>query len=582
LTYKKGSKVMANSLYITTSEADSGQSHVTLGILNLVLKKFKRVGFFRPFVSVKADREKEHIIGSLLTHFKSELGYEDTYGMTKEEAADLLICGRYDELMEKIIKKYMAVREKCDFVIVEGTSYRDITSSFELDLNADIAKNLGTPILIVLNAFARSSREITQSYVMANNFYSSKGNHVIGTVINRVNLEVKDELTKKYADVLTIKDRLFEVIPYSTGVDRGSALITKTFRESVDTDLLWKGIEDAPSGGITYKMFEYDVLKRALKNKQHIVLPEGEDDRVLQAAEVLKNKDIVDVTILGDQTHIDKRVSELGLNLDGIPIVDPKTFSKMDDYANKLFELRKHKGLTIEKAKELLQDVSYLGTMMLYMGDVDGMVSGAAHTTGETIRPALQIIKTRPGCSVVSSVFFMCLEGRITLFGDCAVNPNPTPSQLAEIAISSAETAKAFDIDPRVAFLSYSSGSSGVGADVELVREATGIAKELRPDLKIEGPIQYDAAVDMNVAKKKLPDSEVAGKATVFVFPDLNTGNNTYKAVQRESGAEAIGPILQGLNKAMNDLSRGCSVLDIVNTTILTSIQAHSLKEAKK
>jgi phosphate acetyltransferase len=250
---------------------------------------------------------------------------------------------------------------------------------------------------------------------------------------------------------------------------------------------------------------------------------------------------------------------------------------EFEDYVDTLYELRKKKLLNREAAFDLMSDVSYFGTMMVYKGDADGMVSGAIHTTQHTIRPALQFVKTRPGVSVVSSVFFMCLEDRVSVFGDCAINPNPTAAELAEIAISSAESSIAFGIEPRVAMLSYSSGTSGQGEDVNRVREATEIVKQKRPDIKIEGPIQYDAAVDIEVGKSKLPNSEVAGQATVLIFPDLNTGNNTYKAVQRETGAVAIGPMLQGLNKPVNDLSRGCTVDDVFNTVIITAIQAQGL-----
>jgi phosphate acetyltransferase len=256
-----------------------------------------------------------------------------------------------------------------------------------------------------------------------------------------------------------------------------------------------------------------------------------------------------------------------------VRIIDPAEDPNYNDYVNTLYELRKTKNVNMEMARDLMTDVSYFGTMMVYKGHADGMVSGAVHTTQHTIRPALQFIKTKPGISVVSSIFFMCLPDRVCIFGDCAVNPNPTAEQLAEIAISSAESSLRFGIEPRVAMLSYSSGTSGEGVDVEKVRLATEIVKAKRPDLKIEGPIQYDAAVDPAVGSSKLPGSEVAGKASVLIFPDLNTGNNTYKAVQRETGALAIGPMLQGLNKPVNDLSRGCTVDDIFNTVIITAIQ---------
>jgi phosphate acetyltransferase len=306
------------------------------------------------------------------------------------------------------------------------------------------------------------------------------------------------------------------------------------------------------------------------------VLPEGDDDRILQAADLLVKQNVVDLTILGVKENIEAAAKRLSINLDfeKIKIINPATSDKLEGYAQTLCELRKSKGLSLEMSRDLMHDVSYFGTMMVFKGEADGMVSGAAHTTQHTIRPALQFVKTKPGIATVSSVFFMCLPNRVSVFGDCAVNPNPTSEQLADIAISSAETSKMFGIEPKVAMLSYSSGTSGEGEDVEKVRKATEIVRQKRPDLKVEGPIQYDAAVDPSVGKKKMPNSEVAGQASVLIFPDLNTGNNTYKAVQRETGALAIGPMLQGLNKPVNDLSRGCTVDDIFNTVVITSIQA--------
>lgn len=331
--------------------------------------------------------------------------------------------------------------------------------------------------------------------------------------------------------------------------------------------------------GITPRMFQYNLLKRAKKVKKHIVLPEGLDSRILLASEQLLAQDIVDLTILGSKTEIEKKCNELGLTL--VPkkatIIKPIESELYEQFAQSFYEMRKHKNVNLEMARDLMTDVSYFGTMMVHHNLADGMVSGAVHTTQHTIKPALQFIKTKPNTSIVSSIFFMCLEDRVSVFGDCAINPNPTAAELAEIAISSADSSLAFGIEPKVAMLSYSSGTSGQGQDVDKVREATEIVKKLRPELKIEGPIQYDAAVDMKVGKSKLPNSEVAGQASVLIFPDLNTGNNTYKAVQRETGALAIGPMLQGLNKPVNDLSRGCTTEDIFNTVIITAIQAQGL-----
>ncbi len=321
-------------------------------------------------------------------------------------------------------------------------------------------------------------------------------------------------------------------------------------------------------------LFEYELIQRAKAARRHIVLPEGFDERVLRAAEILRLRDVAEITLLGDEERIQKKIAQLGLKLEEIPVIDPQRSHWRQAFADSYYELRRHKGISAEMAHDLMSDVSYFGTMMVHHGYADGMVSGAAHTTQHTIRPAFEIIRAREGFSLVSSVFFMCLEDRVLVYGDCAINPNPNSEQLAEIAITSAMTAESFGIEARTAMLSYSTGTSGKGADVESVREAVAIARARRPDLKLEGPIQYDAAIDAGVARSKMPGSDVAGQATVFIFPDLNTGNNTYKAVQRSANAVAIGPVIQGLNKPVNDLSRGCTVTDIVNTVAITAIQA--------
>jgi len=350
-----------------------------------------------------------------------------------------------------------------------------------------------------------------------------------------------------------------------------------TFDKHVNAEGLTNKLTSYNSVKLTPSMFQYNLLQRARAHKKHIVLPEGDDERIIRAAARLQVLNIVDLTLLGDRATIQLKCDQIGsqLDLNDISILNPSNSIHNDTFVNTLVEARKHKGMTEATAVDLVHDVSYYGTLMIMNGLADGMVSGAVHTTMHTIKPSLQLIKTKHGVSVVSSVFFMCLSDRVSVMGDCAVNPNPNAEQLAEIAISSALSAEAFGIEAKVAMLSYSSGSSGKGEEVEKVRKATEIVKNLHPELKIEGPIQYDAAVDMSVAKTKMPDSDVAGQATVLIFPDLNTGNNTYKAIQRETGALAIGPMLQGLNKPVNDLSRGCTVEDIFNTVLLTAIQAH-------
>ncbi|MFH1038354.1 MAG: phosphate acetyltransferase [PVC group bacterium] len=352
------------------------------------------------------------------------------------------------------------------------------------------------------------------------------------------------------------------------------------FEDNIDEKQLAGQIFDAGPNAVSPKMFEYGLIEQAQAMKQRIVLPEGEEERILLASEYLLSRKVAEIILLGNRDAITAMIMRLGLKMDGTLIINPIESPLFDDYARTFYELRKHKDVTQDVARDTMSDHTYFGTMMVYKGDADGMVSGAIHTTGNTIRPALQFIKTRPGVSIVSSVFFMCLQGRVLVYGDCAINSDPDADQLAEIALSSARTAKTFGIEPRVAMLSYSSGKSGMGRDVEKVRRATEIAREMAkkmmPGLRIEGPIQYDAAVDPTVARIKMPGSEVAGNATVFIFPDLDTGNITYKAVQRSAGVIAIGPVLQGLKKPVNDLSRGCTIPDIINTVAITAIQAHA------
>jgi len=343
----------------------------------------------------------------------------------------------------------------------------------------------------------------------------------------------------------------------------------------VDTDALLDRLQVQIPDVVTPQMFEYRLLEQARADRRHIVLPEGDDDRILHAAGRLVRRDVARLTILGDVDAVASRAEELGIDLGDTAILDPENSKYAERFAKKYAKLRAHKGITLEQARERMRDISYFGTMMVLEGLADGMVSGAAHTTAHTIRPSLEVIKTKPGVNTVSSVFFMCLADHVLAFADCAVVPDPSSEQLVDIAVSSAETAEQFGIDPRVALLSYSTGTSGTGEEVEKVRAASEVTKE-RLDYPVEGPIQFDAAVDATVAAKKMPDSEVAGNATVLIFPDLNTGNNTYKAVQRTAGAVAVGPVLQGLNKPINDLSRGALVEDIVNTVAITAIQAQA------
>lgn len=352
------------------------------------------------------------------------------------------------------------------------------------------------------------------------------------------------------------------------------------FERCVDTDDLARRLRVSRSERVTPLMFEYDLIDRARARRRHLVLPEGAEERILRATEILLRRGVADITLLGRPDDVARRTRELGIDITGAQVVDPVASEWRDEFAATYAELRAHRGMTPDLAHDIVAQPNYFGTLMVQTGHADGMVSGATHTTAATIRPAFEIIRNVPGVSVASSVFFMLLADRVLVYGDCAVNPDPDAAQLADIAISSADTAARFGIEPRVAMLSYSTGSSGAGADVEKVAAATKLVRERRPDLLVEGPIQYDAAIDPAVAATKLPGSDVAGRATVFIFPDLNTGNNTYKAVQRSAGAVAVGPVMQGLRRPVNDLSRGATVPDIVNTVAITAIQAAATEES--
>jgi len=698
---------MSKAVYIATMENGSGKSIVTLGLMRMLLGKVAKVGYFKPIISDLNEGERDNHIHTALTHFNLDISYEQSYSFTKSEVLNLINEDKIDLVFDSIIEKYKAIEENYDFVLVEGTDFSGEGTATELDINKEIAKNLGIPVIIIESGRGKTMKEFVNNLLSAYHLFEERDVKVLAVIANKVKLKnlewvqnelyrelpknvivnaipridllsnptmneviheldaevlfgQGDELSNQVAHYLVgamqlhhylprLKENTLVITPgdrsdlimgalqanisfnypmiagivltgglkpekpilelveglsrkipilsvqedtYSIAKAVGKinskvcaqnqqkiSLSIRTFDKYVPEYELSNSLITFEPKGITPRMFQYDLLKRAQKNRKHIVLPEGNDDRILEAATKLINQDIVDITILGDIEKIKKRVNNLGLRLDfeKVQIINPVASSNFEDYANTLYELRKHKKMNLAMAKDKMEDVSYFGTMMVYKGHADGMVSGAAHTTQHTILPALQFIKTKPDVSVVSSIFFMCLEDRVSVFGDCAINPNPTAEQLAEIAISSADSTKAFNIEPKVAMLSYSSGTSGIGADVDRVRKATEIVKKLRPDIKIEGPIQYDAAVDPLVGKSKLPNSEVAGQASVLIFPDLNTGNNTYKAVQRETGALAIGPMLQGLNKPVNDLSRGCTVEDIFNTVIITAIQAEGL-----
>ncbi|MBO0592720.1 phosphate acetyltransferase [Cellulophaga sp. E16_2] len=697
---------MSKAIYIATTEPNSGKSIVSLGLMQILLGKTAKVGYFRPIVDDFKNDQIDNHIHTVLSHFEVDMKPEEAYAYTRSKVLQLKNQDKDDEIISHIIHKFKAIEDRFDFVLVEGTDFSGEGAIIEWDINVLVAKNLGIPAVIITSGAGKTLEELVGNLYMGFDSFREKGVEVLLTVANKVqpeNLELvvaalkkklpekvligaipanptlgnptvkeiasqldakvlfgadylnnqangfsvgamqlRNYLThlKKDSLVITPGDRadiilgalqanistnypnlsgivltgglipedsiikliegLSDIIPIIS-VNQGTFAVTnkigaikpkiyadntekittsiQEFEKHIPVNDLAERLITFKAEGITPRMFQYNLLKRAKSAKKHIVLPEGTDERILIAAKKLLEVEAVTLTLLGDKAQIAAKMEELALVFDPneITIIDPKTSPNFLDYATTLYELRKHKNVNLAMAKDLMEDVSYFGTMMVHKGHADGMVSGAVHTTQHTILPALQFIKTKPGVSLVSSVFFMCLPNRVTIFGDCAINPNPTAEQLSEIAISSAATSAAFGIEPKVAMLSYSSGASGTGEDVDRVRKATALIRTKRPDLKVEGPIQYDAAVDSKVGKSKLPDSEVAGQASVFIFPDLNTGNNTYKAVQRETGALAIGPMLQGLNKPVNDLSRGCTVEDIFNTVIITAIQAEGL-----
>ena len=408
------------------------------------------------------------------------------------------------------------------------------------------------------------------------------GGYQLPDSIRRLAEGVEQDLPIALTDLgtFTTAERLMRVRgPITKDSSRKIETAHRAFAEQVDQAALLAAIDVSASDVRTPLMFEYQLMERARADRQRIVLPESEDDRILEAAAILLRRGVADLILLGEETKVRAQASALGLDLDEATIVSPLETELVEKFAAAYAEARAHKGMTLERARDIVTDISYFGTMMVHLGLADGMVSGAVNTTAHTIRPALEFVKTKPGVSTVSSVFLMCLADRVLVYGDCAVIPEPTTEQLADIAMSSADTAQQFGIDPRVAMLSYSTGTSGSGAEVEKVRAATALVAERAPHLLLEGPIQYDAAVDPDVARTKLPNSVVAGRATVFIFPDLNTGNNTYKAVQRSAHAIAIGPVLQGLRKPVNDLSRGALVSDIVNTVAITAVQAQAINQ---
>jgi len=699
---------MAKNIYLASTGPKSGKSIICLGLINAFRGMVTNVGYFKPIgqkYRANEIHDKESIMIKEIYGIEDELKYINPVSI--KELNHYITSNDQETFFHKVQESYERVEKDKDIVIIDGTDYVGMKSSFEFDINADIANNLNAGVILIEDGYGKSIDEIYSGVLTGKDSFDEQSCDFLGVIVNKIeperHSEVDQGLREKVeklkidylgtvpCDSILPKPRLYDIArslgaEILFGQDHLSNIAAETIIASMGFENALRYIHDgsliitggdrneillgcitsliSPSypnisgivltGGLTpnnnimelietlsdlplpifsvkdntieavnkinslaihvssndfqkidiakslvhqhvdYEkindklklekirkktpdIFKYEILERACSEKKRIVLPEGEDDRTLKAAVWAEERKIADITLLGDKDLIMKKAVALGLKLDsGVDIINPGESQKFEDYVNTYYELRKHKHYTMDNAQDRMQDTIYYGTMMIYKGEADGLVSGAVNTTQHTIRPAFEIIKTKPDINNASSIFLMCLKDRVLVYGDCAIIPIPTAEQLSDIAITSADTAKDFGIDPYIAMLSYSTGKSGKGPEVDKVREATEIARQKRPDLLIEGPIQYDAAIDPDVARIKLPDSKVAGKATVFIFPDLNTGNNTYKAVQRSSGAIAIGPIIQGLKKPVNDLSRGCLVEDIVYTIAITAIQAQA------
>ncbi|HCQ63853.1 MAG TPA: phosphate acetyltransferase [Rhodobacteraceae bacterium] len=695
---------MPKSVYIASTGRDSGKSIIVFGMMEYLLGRSHRIGYFKPIATDSTTgRDTMSLVAD---HWNQAMEGRVVSAFTQEEAEEIQARDGLQTLHKGILQAYSELEKDCDFVLCSGTNFSRSTSAFEFEFNIDVAKNLGASLLPVISGHDISAKKVIERLRSLLELVDDSHTPVLSAVVNRVPAEAigetraalteafggkppvfvvpdepslsrptmrdiadvagvtrfavtQDTLVREVCDIkvaamgvpnflgyitegelvitpgdradivtacllahrspnypdiagvvltggllpeepvvklmtgsgrsplpfLSIEDDTFAAVQkiekkrgwLSPKEPKKLATAMKLFQSSVDVDVM--GLEFAPlkDGPVTPLMFEQKLLMRAAADRKKIVLPEGEDHRILRATSALKARGVAEIVLLGNEDTVRRRAIDDGLALDGIEVIDPATSPHLNRFIDEYLELRKHKGVTYPVAKDRMIDPSYFGTMMVHLGEADGMVSGAVSTTAHTIRPSFEFVKTKPGISLVSSVFLMCLEDRVLVYGDCAVNPKPTAAELADIAISAAGTSAMFGIEPRIAMLSYSSGTSGTGDAVDRVREATMIVREKRPDLLVEGPIQYDAASEMSVARSKMPGSAVAGRATVFIFPDLNAGNNAYKAVQRTAHAVAIGPVLQGLNKPVNDLSRGCTVPDIVNTVAITAIQAQEL-----
>ena len=543
---------MSLIVYVAPAGRNAGLTAQTLGLAKALTTAGHRVGYLKPVVLTgESTAPQQQALGEALAPL-----------MTQAEVEQLLVEDELSTLQETLVARADELADHVDVVLIEGV-HVDSDGRLPIALNGLLAQSVGARLVLALDGGHDSASDIAARLTLSRSLLARQCPYLIGVMVTS-DLVVPTTLASVLGDRLPII---------------GSTLSTASVND-IAAALSLAPIEAALSFPrevpLTPSMFRQRLLKKAQSSRQRIVLPEGDEPRTLHAAVHCAERGIATCVLLGERSAIDAALVQEGLTLpaEGIEIVDPNDIRER--YVPPLVELRSHKGMTPEKARHMLEDTVVLGTMMLAEDDVDGLVSGAVHTTASTVRPALQLIKTAEGSSTVSSVFFMLLPDQVMVFGDCAITPDPTAEQLAEIALQSAASAESFGLAPRVALVSYSTGTSGSGPSVDKVRQAVTVAHEKSPNVVLDGPLQYDAATVPGVGRQKAPDSAVAGRANVIVFPDLNTGNTTYKAVQRSAHVLAVGPMLQGLRKPVNDLSRGALIEDIVYTIALTAVQAQA------
>lgn len=551
------------TLFIAPTGDIKSLSSISLALVEALRAAGVKVGFVRP---IGEDNNRSEVL------YRELFNDETPSPILEADVNQAIRNNQYDELLEDIVGRVTEASKGHDVVVVEGLTYQS-DRPYTHDLNADIARTLCAGVVFAGNSLANTPEEVAAHFDLNAYIYSEAHIWLAGYIINHVKDPKAIAKTVNYCqtDFCKSLDVLGAIPENDTITDDLSAI--NFIAENLEVTQLVAQLKLPSQNRMPPSAFRYKLIQSAQIADRRVVLPEGDEPRTLRAASICAERGIARCVLLGDPAKIRAVASENNIIIPehGIEIIDPTSIA--EKYVAGFVERRKHKGATEETAREALKDTVVVGTMMLAEGDVDGLVSGAVHTTADTIRPAFQLIGTDKNSKLVSSVFFMLMKDQVHVYGDCAVNPTPTSEQLADIAIQSAESAKIFGIDPRVAMLSYSTGTSGAGEEVEKVAKAVELAKEKAPNLLIDGPLQFDAASVLSVGKQKAPNSPVAGRATVFIFPDLNTGNITYKAVQRSANVVCIGPMLQGLAKPVNDLSRGALVDDIVYTIAITALQ---------